>query len=63
MRTFLVVQWLRLHLPVEGVAGSIPGWEAKIPHALRPQDTKNTKYQIPRNIKQKQDCNKFHKDF
>ena len=35
-------------------AGSIPGWGAKIPHASWP------KYQ---NIKQKQYCNKFNKDF
>ena len=37
-----------------GVAGLIPGERAKIPHALQP------KYQ---NIKQKQYCNKFNKDF
>ena len=37
-----------------GGAGSIPGQGAKIPHASRP------KYQ---NIKQKQYCNKFSKDF
>ena len=37
-----------------GGAGSIPGWGAKIPHASWP------KYQ---NIKQKQYCNKFNKDF
>jgi hypothetical protein len=36
-----------------GVAGSIPGWEAKIPRALRPKN---------QNIKQKQYCNKFIKD-
>ena len=35
-----------------GGAGSIPGQGAKIPHA--PQ---------PKNIKQKQYCNKFNKDF
>ena len=34
--------------------GSIPGWGAKIPHALRPKN---------QNIKQKQYCNKFNKDF
>ena len=37
-----------------GVAGLIPGERAKIPHALQP------KYQ---NIKQKQYCNTFNKDF
>ena len=54
MRTVLVVQWLRLHLPMKGGAGSIPGWGAKIPHALRPNTKKH---------KQNQDCNKFNKDF
>ena len=37
-----------------GGAGSIPGRGAKIPHALQPKK---------QNIKQKQDCNKFNKDF
>ena len=37
-----------------GVAGLIPGWGAKIPRAPWPQSE---------NIKQKQDCNKFNKDF
>ena len=37
-----------------GGAGSIPDWGAKIPHALRPKN---------QNIKQKQYCNKFNKDF
>ena len=37
-----------------GGVGSIPGWEAKIPHASQP------KKQI---IKQEQYCNKFNKDF
>ena len=35
-------------------AGSIPGWGAKIPHASWPKN---------QNIKQKQHCNKFNKDF
>ena len=39
-----------------GAAGSIPGWEVKSPHASRPKKRK-------RNIKQKQYCNKFNKDF
>ena len=34
--------------------GSIPGWGAKIPHALWPKN---------QNIKLKQYCNKFNKDF
>ena len=37
-----------------GGEGSIPGWVAKIPHALWPKN---------QNIKQKQHCNKFNKDF
>ena len=40
--------------PNAGGAGSIPGWGAKIPHALGPKN---------QNIKQKQYCNKFNKDF
>ena len=38
-----------------GGVGSIPGWGAKIPHALRAKK--------PKNIKQKQYCNKFNKGF
>ena len=37
-----------------GGAGSIPGRGAKIPHASQPEN---------QNIKQKQYCNKFNKDF
>ena len=37
-----------------GGAGLIPGWGAKIPHTSRPKN---------QNIKQKQYCNKFNKDF
>ena len=37
-----------------GGAGLIPGWAVKIPHALQ---TKT------KNIKHKQYCNKFHKNF
>ena len=37
-----------------GGVGSIPGWEAKIPHALRPEN---------QTIKQKQYCNQFNQDF
>ena len=37
----------------EGV-GLIPGWGAEIPHALGPKN---------QNIKQKQYCNKFNKNF
>ena len=52
--TPLAVQWLRLHTSNAGGAGSIPGQGAKIPHASRPKN---------QNIKQKQNCNKFNKDF
>ena len=34
-RTFLVVQWLRLHVPTAGFVGSVPGWGIKIPHAVK----------------------------
>ena len=37
-----------------GGTGSIPGWGAEIPPALRPKN---------QNIKQEQYCNKFNKDF
>ena len=39
-----------------GGAGSIPGQGAKIPHASGPKKK-------PKNIKQKQYCNKFNEDF
>ena len=39
--------------PAEGMA-SIPGQGVKIPHASRPKN---------QNIKQKQYCNRFNKDF
>ena len=35
-------------------AGSIPGWGSKTPHVSQPKS---------QNIKQKQYCNKFSKDF
>ena len=44
---------VKTSLSSAGVAGSIPGWGAKIPHALW---SKN------QNTKQKQYCNKFNKD-
>ena len=45
-RTFLVVQWLRLHAPTAEGAGSIPGQGTKIPHAAgqkQQQQQKQTK--------------------
>ena len=50
----LVVLWLRLHLPVQGMGSSIPGQEAKILHAS---------WVKKQNIKPKQYCNTFNKDF
>ena len=39
LRTSLVVQWLIETLPSKvGGVGLIPGWEAKIPHALWPEN-------------------------
>ena len=45
---------VRISLSNAGGAGQIPGRDAKIPHALWPEN---------QNIKQKQYCNKFSKDF
>ena len=50
----LVVHWLQLHAFTAEGPGSIPGWGAKILYALRPKN---------QNIRQKQYCNKFSKDF
>ena len=44
-----VIKSLRLHL-----MGSVPSWGAKFPHASWPKH---------QNIKQKQYCNKFNKEF
>ena len=33
--TSLAVQWLRLRASTAGVGGSIPGWGAKILHAVQ----------------------------
>ena len=43
-RSSLVVQWLRLHTSTAGDAGSIPGQEAKIPHAAH--EAKRKKKQV-----------------
>ena len=40
--TSLLVQWLRIHLPMQGDVGLTPGWGTKIPCAkgqLRPHTT------------------------
>ena len=44
--TFLVVQWLRLHTSTAGDAGSIPGQEAKIPHAAHEAKRKKTSHTV-----------------
>ena len=54
LETSLVVQWLRFHLPMQGVQGQSLVGELKIPHALGSKD---------QNIKQKQYCNRFIKTF
>ena len=48
-----MVQWLRFCLPMQ-VVNWIPGQGTKIQHALGPKN---------QNVKQKQYCNKFNKDF
>ena len=48
-----MVQWLRPYLPMQGVWVLSP-LRAKIPHVSWPEN---------QNIKQKQYCNKFIKDF
>ena len=51
--TFLVVQWLRLHIPMQQLwARSLVG-ELRFPHALWPKN---------QNKEQKQYCNKFNTD-
>ena len=32
-KTFLAVQWLRIHTSIAGGTGSIPDWGTRIPHA------------------------------
>ena len=54
-RTSLAVQWLRLHLPMQGVRVRPLVGELR---SHMPHGQKN-----PQNIKQKQYCNKFKKDF
>ena len=49
-----MVQWLRLHLPMQGVRVQSLVMELKIPHASGPKH---------QNINQKQYGNKFSKDF
>ena len=52
--TSVVVQWIRLHRPVQEVLGSTPGQGAKTPHASSPK---------PQTINPKQYYNKFNRDF
>ena len=39
--TSLAVQWLKLHLSMQGGEGSIPGQGVKIPHASGPKKSNN----------------------
>jgi len=41
-----VAQWLKLHLPMQGVADRIPGQGAKTAQASCPPPQKKTKYKI-----------------
>ena len=50
----LAVQWFATPPSNAGAVGSIPGQGTKIPHASQPKK---------QNIKRKQYCNKFNKDF
>ena len=52
--TFTAVQWLRLHLPMQGVRAQSQVRGPGIPRASWPKN---------QSIKQKQYCNKFNKDF
>ena len=49
-----MVQWCNTLPSNAGGAGLITGWGVKVLHALWPKE---------QNIKQKQYCNKFNKDF
>ena len=40
--TSLVVQWFRLHLPMRGGTGSIPGQGAKFPHTSQQEKQNKT---------------------
>ena len=40
--TSLVIQWLRLHTFSAGDVDMIPGWAAKIPHAVQHDSKKET---------------------
>lgn len=50
-RDFLVIQWLRVHLPMRG---GVHPWFVKITICLMAKN---------QNIKQRQYCSKFNKDF
>ena len=54
LRTFLAVQWLRLHLRMQAMrVWPLVSQETKIPHALQLKS---------QNITEKRYCNKFNKD-
>ena len=54
--TSLAVQWLRLRLPIQGGVRLTPGRGTKTPTCMPSGQKKQ-------NIKQKQYCNQFNKDF
>ena len=59
---FLVVQWLRIHLPSKaGDTGLIPGQETKIPHAMR-QLNSCCDYRSPHIAMKTQCCKKKKKE-
>ena len=60
LETSLVVQWLGLDLPMQGIGGSVPGQGVKIPPASWPKKKKKEKNQ---DTKQKQYWNKFNNNF
>ena len=53
-RTSLVVQWLRLHLPMQGM---------QVQFLVRELRSHMPQAKKPKHIRQKQYCNKFNKDF
>ena len=59
--TSLVVQWLGLGLPMQGVR--VPSLVRELRPHMQRQSIKHRNKQTKKNIKQKHYCNKFNKDF
>ena len=51
MRPSLAVQWLRFHLPMQDVLGSIPGWGLRLPHVSWPKKQKHRGYILTNSMK------------